>query len=97
MIPNVPSGSVGRYSTGIMQHMNDEQLALIERDMLFVKTPAFRRNIHNRVNKGANAAMYDPFQERISKFARRSQNADGEDILNFADLGDVAVHVDNLM
>ena len=80
-----------------MQHSRDKQLAVIGRDMLFVKTPVFGEDIHNLVNREVNAATYDNFQERIYKFARKSQNADEEDILNFADLGHVAVHVDNLM
>ena len=63
VIPSDPLGSVGRYSTGIMQHMSDEQLAVIERDMLFVKTPVVGEDIHNRVNREANAATYDHFQE----------------------------------
>ena len=43
--------------------MSDEQLAVIERDMLFVKTPVVREDIYNRVNREANAATYGHFRE----------------------------------
>ena len=76
--PPLPSGSVGRYMTTILQHMADEQLKVLERDILYAKTPVVGTNIENRINRLGDTANYDHFQDRINKFARRNAGQEGE-------------------
>ena len=47
--------------------MTMEQLKVIERDALFVKTPVTGVDIHHRV---ANAAAHEHFQERIKNYPK---------------------------
>ena len=46
-----PSGSLASHARSIMQHMTDEQLKVIEREMLFVKEPVVGENIHYRLDR----------------------------------------------
>ena len=41
-----PSGSLASHTRSKMQHMTDEQLKVIEREMLFVKEPVVGENIN---------------------------------------------------
>ena len=44
-----------------MQHMTMEQLKMIERDGLLVKTPVTGADIHHRVGQGGNTAPHKYF------------------------------------
>ena len=70
--PPLPSGSVGQYVKTAVQHITEEQLKVLERDILYVKTPAVGTNIENKINRLGDTDNYDHFPHGISKFARRN-------------------------
>ena len=61
VIPHISSGSVARYSFTLMQHMTMEQLKIIEKDGLLVKTPVTGADIHHRIGQGGNTAPHKHF------------------------------------
>ena len=70
--PPLPSGSVGRYMSTTLQHMTEEQLKVIERNIMYVKTPVLGTNTENRINRLGDTANYDHFQHRLNQYARRN-------------------------
>lgn len=72
LISHVNSGSVGRYIFSLMQHMTMEQLKVIEKGLLFIKTPVTGVDILHRVGQGAIVIEHELFRERIRKFTERN-------------------------
>ena len=64
IVPPLPSGSVGWYMSTILQHMTEEQLKVLERNILYIKTPVVGTNIENRINRLGDTDNYDHFQHR---------------------------------
>ena len=48
----------------ILQHMTEEQLKVLERNILYIKTPVVGTNIENRINRLGDTDNYDHFQHR---------------------------------
>ena len=48
----------------ILQHMTEEQLKVLERNILYIKTPVVGTNIENRINRLGDTDNYDHFQRR---------------------------------
>ena len=48
----------------ILQHMTEEQLKVLERNILYIKTPVVGTNIENRINRLGDTVNYDHFQHR---------------------------------
>ena len=66
-----PSGSLASHARSIMQHMTDEQLKIIEKEMLFVKEPIVSKNIHYRLDRqGDHFLALDHLNKRREKFAQ---------------------------
>ena len=97
-----PSGSLASHARSIMQHMTDEQLKVIEREMLFVKEPVVGENIHYRLDRqGDHFLAFNHLNKRREKFAQPIVNpppfAEGQLPVELEYVEGHQIHRDNLL
>ena len=101
VIPRPPR-SLASHARSIMQHMANEQLKVIEREMLFIKEPVVGENIHYRLDRqGDHFFVFNHLNKRREKFAQPIVNppplTEGQLPVELEYIEGHQIHRDNLL